>query len=213
MRQMPCRTLYAALASLLVALGIPVTAVSGAEPGSVRLSLIAGGREETLRSRFDRNALPPGSSDATFQNGEMFQLSGSDMPPLIVAPIQFDTTTHATSDKMRFDCGAFFLDTDGHRTFARTTAVDSPLECLGLVALGAMPHEGPRPRLLFIYDMDLLQDMSGRRRSEIDVLAWSMTQHKYEADRPLSRWLTAKLPHPTIARTRYLLAVRNRARR
>jgi hypothetical protein len=198
-------------------IGTPVKAASGVETGSVSLSPIAGSLEENLRSRFDRNALPAGSSDATFQNGEMFRLSGSDMAPLIVAPISFDTAIHVkiqgdsdSGSHVRFDCGAFFLEADGHRSFSRTTAIDSSLDCMGLVALGAMPYEGPRPRLLFLYHMGDHYPRSDDR-PEVDVLVWGISEHKYVVDRPLSRWLTAKLPHPTIADVRRLLAGRGEA--
>jgi hypothetical protein len=203
------RTLYAALAGLFIWLGAAITAVSAAEIGAVTLSPIHGRQEEDLQPRFDRNALPSGSSDAGFQNGEMFRLSSPDKPSLIVAPIQFDTLTHDAGSNMRFDCGAFLLDADGHRSFSRTTAADSPLDCMGLAALAAMPHDGSRPRLLFLYYMS---DRRGRDRSEIDVLVWSAAQHSYEVDRLLSRWLTTRLPRPTIAKVRRLLATRSQAR-
>jgi hypothetical protein len=208
MRRTHGRRLCIAVGGLFVALGAPTAAVSGTETATVKLSVIAGGQEEGLRSSFDRNALPPGSSDATFQNGEMFQLLSVDMPPLIIAPINFDTSTHAAGSDMRFDCGAFFLDAAGHRSFSRTTAALSPFNCMSLMALGAMPHEGPRPRLLFLYSMDLLHNMSGRHRFELDVLVWSKTRHSYAAAPPLSRWLTRNLSHPTIAYARHLLAAR-----
>ncbi len=85
MRQEHSRELCAALASLFIGLGAPITAVSAAEAGSVGFSSIDSRQVEDLLFRFDRNALPSGSSDAAFENGEMFRLSGTDMPPLIVA--------------------------------------------------------------------------------------------------------------------------------
>ena len=212
MRHMPGHTVCATLMGLIFALGAPATALPNIVIGSgaVSLSVIAGRAEEDLRSRFDRNALPPGSSDAGFQNGQMFQLSGGDMPPLVIAPIEFDTTIQAPGKNTRFDCGAFFLEADGSRSFSRTTAADSAVDCMGLAALGAMPNEGPRPRLIFLYDMEIPRDMSVRNRSEIDVLVWSGTEHKYGVDRSLSRWLTARIPHPTIANVSHLLVARSK---
>jgi hypothetical protein len=211
-RYMPGHIFCAALTSSFIMLGAPVTALPDIRIGSgaVSFSVIDGSAEQDLRSQFDRNALPVGSSDASFQNGQMFQLSGGDMPPLIIAPIGFDTTIHADGKNLRVDCGAFFLEAEGRRSFLRTTAAGSSVDCMGLMALGAMPNEGPRPRLLRLYDMEVPHDLSVRSRSEIDVLVWNETENKYDVDRPLSRWLTAKISHPTIANVRQLLATRSK---
>jgi hypothetical protein len=164
---------------------------------------IPGDLEESLRSNFDRNALPKGSSDATFQNGEMFRLRGDNGPALIIAPITFDTAVHRAGQNMRFDCGVFILDTRKRVHFARTTPAESTLDCMGLDAISAMPHEGARPRLLLLYQMSAHDSTD---RSEIAVLTWNSLRQRYDPDWAASQSLTERLPHPTIAAARTLLA-------
>jgi hypothetical protein len=195
----------------LFMLAASTSAALGAVTSSAVLRQIPGRLEDSLRLRFDRNALPHGSSDASFDNGQMFKLSGRGVAPLIVAPISFDTATHDNGNDMRFDCGVFFLDTRGHRSFARTTPPRTPLDCMRLLALGAVPHDGARPRLLFLYDMSgkSSEPLRTDERTEIYVLVWNRTERRYAADWSLSRWLTRGLPHPTLAAVRAAIASRD----
>jgi hypothetical protein len=193
----------AVVRSLALASALLASAIPQARCDSAALVPISGDQEDHLRSYFDRNALPHGSSDATFQNGEMFLLHADTTESLTIAPIQFDTVVNMSGQHMRFDCGVFVLDGKKRAHFARTTPATSALDCMGLDAAGAMPGEGARPRLLFLYEMD---GSSSASRSQVAVLTWNNRRQQYEPDWATSRSLTRRLPHPTIDAVRALLA-------
>ena len=165
------------------------------------LTLVAGEQEVSMKHNMDRTMLPPDATgSAAYLKGEMYLLRSGDKDPLIIAPIGFMTLTNVMGPhaNVRTDCGAYFLTSlpTLKQTFVRITAADSTAECTTVDGVAAVPQEGPRPRLVFLFETHSRKVPDGM---EVDVLRWDGAAGAYVADRALSIRLTQQFPDPKMS--------------
>jgi hypothetical protein len=129
--------------------------VAGAQTASLKAVPLSD--TANLANRIPKGLLPSHSSRVSVVQKQVFSLVAAGQPDLLLVPVKFwhDETAQMDPDHMLMPedrCGLFVMPKGGTASFVWTDTSDSTIGlCGGVQAIGMMPQEGARPRLILIY--------------------------------------------------------------
>ena len=158
---------------------------------------------DEVHKKFDLSQLPAG---VTIGEAEEYLLQSSDAEDLNIAPVEFQYDDGPQEQgTLPKQCGAFFVKANGKSHYVPIVGPDYATHdmCEKIVAIGAMTDLGPRPRLIFIFELD---NVHGTYYNLPYILAWNKVAEAYEVDSQTSDWLADQNKRDTIAQVRRQLA-------
>jgi len=165
----------------------------------------------SVTAQLSPGLLPAHSSEMKVEAKQAFRLSAAGQPDLLLVPVKF---WHGEPSEIDADhslvnedrCGLFVVPATGAQQFVWTITDKLDLAvglCHGLSALGTMLNEGPRPRLIAIYNT-----YSPPRAEDtvVQVLAWDAASGAYKVDAKVFASLNGGQVTQTIPGVRAALA-------
>ena len=150
-----------------------------------------------LINRIPKTLLPPHTSHIEVQQKQAFSLVAPGQPDLLLVPVKFwhgepseIDANHMLVERDR--CGLFVMPKDGKASFVWTLDDKTGLAvdfCGGMTAIGTIPNEGARPRLIAIY-----KTYSPPQFEDIPkyVLVWDATKETYAVDKKAFDYLNGR---------------------
>jgi len=138
--------------------GSVVLACVVASAQTASLKPLPRGEAVGLINRIPKALLPSHTSHISVEQKQVFSLVSPGQPDLLLVPVKFwhDETSDIVADSTvaRDRCGLFVIPKEGKPSFVWTMDEKTGLAvdfCGGMTAIGTMPNEGARPRLIAIY--------------------------------------------------------------
>ncbi len=162
---------------------------------------------QQLVASIDRHQLPDGAQVTPFPS-QTFLLAAPNTPALGLVPIYFHF--QPTGPVLSEQCGIFFVQPNGASTYLPVVGPDPKVfnsSCIRVEAIGEVSHGGPRPRLIFLCNVEA---PDGRNYIADFLLVWDEREQRYTVDRPTSEWIASQLHRITIAGVRKVLIENHR---
>ena len=174
---------------LLVLSGVLRGSALAQQRQTASLKPLPPGEAAGLIDHIPKTLLPTHSSRVEVQKKQVFSLVAPGQTDLLLVPVRFWheepeqlDTEHTLIPEDR--CGLFVMPKGGVASFVWTDTSDSVIGlCGGVKAIGMMPQEGARPRLILIY-----RTYSPPQQEYVAtfVLAWDAAKGMYAVDQKLS---------------------------
>lgn len=131
---------------------------------------------------------------------QAFVLNSETMVSLSIVPVDFVAPDGATP---RFQCGFYLVPSQGSQHYVSAIGGNEVDDCEQLQAIGRAADPGPRPRLIFIYEVLSPHDDRGTYPY---IFKWDTERETYLLNEEQSEWVARQKPYLyTIGRLRQLL--------